>query len=453
MNQLLVLTVCLISTNLYSQSSSPFTKYAEDTFSLGIDMVAIKGGQFEMGSKKGRAGEKPVHKVTVDSFHISETEITQAQFLLFLNNSDVDPFGYVGDTLVVDVNTRENPLAYHLSDSSFFFEKTDAVKSENCPVNYVSYRGAILFCDWLSKVSGKKYRLPTEAEWECAARGEANNYRYSGSDSLDLVGWHSLNSDGSLHIAGGKMPNSFGLFDMSGNVSELCLDTDGANTYKKNITNPLGIRGGNIRCRGGSWYDDSEDCTVSDRSSIGRFWRSSLVGFRIVCVGDQETVFQYRSAEGNYVSEKTKKGYDLRKYFSPLIQYDFGSMQTLSLGVGRMKMYHPGILPLHCHGLYADVGMSFRDRSPILVNKVGYEYYLMTLLAARVNVVNYTDFSRNQIAIRPEIGFSILTLVTVACGYTINTTQNDYFNVTGNVVSLRVEFPLMQSEYRPNAKP
>jgi formylglycine-generating enzyme required for sulfatase activity len=444
-DQLLGLAVCLICTNLSAQTSTSFTNYTEDTFALAIDMVGIKSGQVEMGKheQEGR-WEAALHLVTLDSFYMSKTEITQKQYLLFLNNSEVSSRGYLHGELCIDVRSSESSIRYNLSDSSFYIRGSDLLTSQNYPVNNVTWDGASEYCEWLSKITGKKYRLPTEAEWEYAAGGEKNKYQFAGGNDLDAVGWYSANSDDTLHPVGIKGGNSFGLYDMSGNVSEWCLDKNGTRDYGCDATNPLAINGPFRIDRGGHFSDDAEDCLVIERHWLPAITCRSEIGFRIVSSGDQETVFECNSS--------FSRGYDSRKGSSPLIQYDFGPIQTLSLGVERMKIYNNGFLLLHCHGPYAEVGISIDEDVPMLVSKVGYQYFFLTMIAARVNVINYTDFLHNQIGIRPEIGLSAFTLGTVAYGYTFSTARDDYFNISGSTLSARIQLMTFKTRIRRKPK-
>ena len=226
------------------------------TPSFTIEMVLVQGGTFTMGctSEQGSdcdGDESPSHRVTVSSFYMSKYEITQKQWVEIMGS---------------------NP-------SSF--------KGDNLPVELVSWDDVQEFIRKLNAKTGKQYRLPTEAEWEYAARGgtKSKGYKYSGSNTLSNVAWSDENSGGETHPVGSKMPNELGLYDMSGNVWEWCWDWYG--DYGSSAqTNPTGPSSGSYRVnRGGSWRSYAWDCRVTYRfnySYPGR--RRNSIGFRLVCL-------------------------------------------------------------------------------------------------------------------------------------------------------------------------
>lgn len=143
---------------------------------------------------------------------------------------------------------------------------------ENCPVENVSWDHVQDFITILNRQTGLQYRLPTEAEWEFAARGGnlSNGYQYAGSNNLDEVGWYGDNSGGKTHPVSGKKPNELGLYDMSGNVWELCSNGEPANS--------------SFSCmlRGGSWINNFYFCRSTDRVRLSPGGWNYLVGFRLV---------------------------------------------------------------------------------------------------------------------------------------------------------------------------
>ncbi len=191
---------------------------------LEQNMVKVPGGSFNRGCDEQRDGdcqddEKPVHSVTLSTFEIGRYEITQAQWQAVMG---------------------DNPS--HFKDCG-----------SNCPVENVSWNDIQTFLQKLNKMTGKTYRLPTEAEWEFAARGgnSSQGYRYSGSNNLDKVAWYWENANGKTHPVGGKIKNELGLYDMSGNVREWCADGYDENYYANSPSkNP---RGTSRVLRGGSW--------------------------------------------------------------------------------------------------------------------------------------------------------------------------------------------------------
>jgi len=210
------------------------------------NMVWVEGGTFQMGSNSGDSDEKPVHTVTVKGFWMGKYEVTQAEYRRVMGT---------------------NP--------SYF-------KCDDCPVERVSWEDA---AEYARRVGG---RLPTEAEWEYAARGgnKSRGYRYSGSDNLDEVSWYSNNSGRRTHPVGLKRPNELGLYDMSGNVWEWCLDRYDEGYYAKSPRdNPTGPSSGSGRVvRGGSWLSSGAYCRLTSRTRHAPGDRDDNVGFR--CVRD-----------------------------------------------------------------------------------------------------------------------------------------------------------------------
>jgi len=213
------------------------------------NMVFVEGGTFQMGSNSGDSDEKPVHTVTVKGFWISKYEVTQAEYSRVMGT---------------------NP--------SYF-------KCDDCPVENVSWEDAV---EYARRVGG---RLPTEAEWEYAARGgtQSRGYRYSGSNNLDEIGWYNNNSGSKTHPVGQKQPNELGLYDMSGNVWEWCEDWYSSEYYQNSPqVEPKGPSSGTDRVlRGGSWHNNGIDynCRLAFRGRVNPDGRGSgRVGFR--CVRD-----------------------------------------------------------------------------------------------------------------------------------------------------------------------
>ncbi len=166
------------------------------------EMVYVPGGTFLMGSTDGESDEAPVHQVTLDSFYIGKYEVTQSQWQAIMGTT---------------VNQQRDKAGKELDLAGV---------GDTYPMYYVSWDEVQEFISRLNAATGKHYRLPTEAEWEYAARGgnKSQGYIYSGSDSLDNVAWYYENSNDSVHPVGTKSPNELGIYDMSGNVSEWCLD-------------------------------------------------------------------------------------------------------------------------------------------------------------------------------------------------------------------------------------
>jgi len=219
-------------------------------------MVFIQGGTFTMGCTAEQGSdcwnkEKPAHRVSLSNFYIGKYEVTKKQWRDIMGS---------------------NPS---------YFKNCD-----NCPVESVSWNDIQKFIKKLNQKTGKTYRLPTEAEWEYAARGGNNSrgYKYSGSNNLDNVGWYNGNSGSKTHPIRTKNANELGLYDMSGNVYEWCSDWFGS--YSSNSqTNPRGPSSGSRRVlRGGSWYYGVRYCRISSRGSGTPGDGSHVIGFRLVLV-------------------------------------------------------------------------------------------------------------------------------------------------------------------------
>ena len=216
-------------------------------------MMYVKGGTFTMGatSEQGSeadSDEKPTHSVTLSSFYICKYEVTQALWKAVMGS---------------------NP-------SSF--------KGDNLPVETVSWDDCQTFIRKLNAMTGKNFRLPTEAEWEFAARGGNNSrgYKYAGSNNIETVAWYDDNSGSKTHVVGTKSPNELGIYDMSGNVLEWCQDWKGSYSSASQ-TNPTGASSGSYRVlRGGGWCYLARSCRSSGRGSFTPDGRGSNYGLRLV---------------------------------------------------------------------------------------------------------------------------------------------------------------------------
>ena len=213
-------------------------------------MIHVESGVFQMGSNDGYDREKPIHQVTLDSFSIGETEVTQD-----LRNA------------VMGSNPSEFKGCKH-------------------PVENISWNDCQTFIAKLNELTGKTFRLPTEAEWEFAARGgnKSKGYTYSGSNTINEVAWYFSNCSNMTRVVATKAPNELGLYDMSGNVYEWCQAWESSNYYSISPENsPIGPSSGSFRViRGGSWYgDDATVCRVAYRCSGLPADTDSTIGFRL----------------------------------------------------------------------------------------------------------------------------------------------------------------------------
>ena len=213
-------------------------------FSIPPGMVYVTGGTFQMGSNS-ESDEKPIHTVTISGFFMDKTEVTQAEY--------------------------RKVMGKNLSKFS---------GCDDCPVERVSWHDANEY----AKKVGK--RLPTEAEWEYAARGgnKSKGYKYAGSKSIGSVAWYSSNSGSKTHSVGQKQPNELGIYDMSGNVWEWCSDRYSDSYYRTSPKNdPQGPNSGSRRVlRGGSWNNNDNNCRVANRNRNNPDNRNNNNGFRCV---------------------------------------------------------------------------------------------------------------------------------------------------------------------------
>ena len=227
--------------------------YTETAWDINMKMIWVEGGEFMMGctSEQSDCGsdETNVRRVKVDGFYIGMLEVTQAQWKAVMGT---------------------NP--------SYF-------KGDNLPVEQVSWEEAMEFCRLLSNKTGKTYTLPTEAQWEYAARGGKKNdgTKYAGSNMVDAVAWYTDNSGSSTHPCGTKRANALGIYDMSGNVWEWCKDWYSSSYTSYDTNNPTGPSSGSSRVdRGGSWSNYAGYCRVANRINFTPGYRYSNLGFRVV---------------------------------------------------------------------------------------------------------------------------------------------------------------------------
>jgi formylglycine-generating enzyme required for sulfatase activity len=206
------------------------------------DLIKVDGGTFLMGNDSSRVkdDQKPVHEVTLKDFYIGKTEVTVAQYRLYCNETGVK---------------MPNKPSWGWED--------------NHPIVNVNWQDAMNYCKWLSEKLGIVITLPTEAEWEFAAKGgnQSEGFKYSGSFGAGVVGWFRDNTDGGPEEVATKKPNELGIYDMTGNAYEWCLDYYDRNYYAKSpVENPMNNRTSRFRVlRGGCWYCDFYHCTVTHR--------------------------------------------------------------------------------------------------------------------------------------------------------------------------------------------
>ena len=238
------------------------------------ETVRVDGGTFQMGSNDGESDEKPMHRVTLSDFAIGKYEITVQQYMQFVNETKTHYPEWLEQGSNYNIKTGKDDHYKKLGD---------ALQNSNNPIVGISWDDAVAYCEWLSQKTNKKYRLPTEAEWEYAARGgnKSSGYKYSGSNTIGDVAWLSDNASSQTHPVGQKQRNELGIYDMSGNVWEWCSDWYG--TYNSSSQqNPTGAITGSDRVyRGGGWSNGAAYCRSAFRYNDTPTYRYSNVGFRV----------------------------------------------------------------------------------------------------------------------------------------------------------------------------
>jgi formylglycine-generating enzyme required for sulfatase activity len=257
-------------------------------------MVFVEGGLFTMGCSTEQydcqENELPAHQVMVSDFYMGKYEVTVAEFEAFIaatgyqTDAEREGFSYV----YIDDEEKRYGINWRHNAAEKLWD--DSVKYLYAVLN-VSWNDATAYCNWLSEVSGKDFRLPTEAEWEYAARGgnKSKGYVFSGSHNIEKVGWyrHDKFSEKESHKIGQKHPNELGLYDMTGNLWEWCNDIYGKDYYKNSPSkNPKGPSESDIEVelrviRGGGWCTNAKACRVSVREMDIPSFRCGY-GFRIV---------------------------------------------------------------------------------------------------------------------------------------------------------------------------
>lgn len=283
-------------------SASAVSFHFPSKISVPENMVYVEGGSFQMGSDAGDGDEQPVHTVRVNDFYMSKYEVTHAEYIEFLNSRGVSGNGSYNGNELIDMDDGYCAIGYR--GGEFYFKGSSKADKSNCPLIEVTWYGAVEYCNWLSDQAGltkvytiyigavdcdwdaNGYRLPTEAEWEYAARGgnKSRGYRYSGSNTIDEVAWHDGNSGDETHPVGQKRPNELGIHDMSGNVWEWCWDWYDSDYYSESPTNnPTGPSSGSYRVlRGGGWHSNAGYCRAATRSHINPTIGSTYSGFRFL---------------------------------------------------------------------------------------------------------------------------------------------------------------------------
>ncbi|NVJ45895.1 MAG: formylglycine-generating enzyme family protein [Cytophagia bacterium] len=293
----LILSLSLLVAGIFPGSNRSFEDYTQNIpgSDLSIEMIAIEGGTFQMGSTE-KPDEQPIHEVTLSPFWMAKYETTWNLYKLYRdgNINSSQPETLEGTDVKIKVDGVSRATAPYV-DMSF------GMGTDGYPAIGVTQLAATKFCEWLSAMTGHFYRLPTEAEWEYAAKaGTTTAYSFGDEDSdIDTYAWHKGNSEDAYHQVGLKEPNPWGLYDMHGNIAEWTLDAY-AETYDASQTeNPWIVPTKTYPrvVRGGSWVDEPEALRSSARKASNKSWKkrdpqipkslwwhtdAPFVGFRIV---------------------------------------------------------------------------------------------------------------------------------------------------------------------------
>ncbi len=309
-----VVTICLVASIFMSSavaqdgSVKKFTETvtAKTGEKISFDMVLIPAGNFRMGSPANEVGRKddegPQHEVRVDSFYLCTTEATIELFMAYYQETVSAKRDFIStqdsqkQTEDVDAITGPTPV---YGDMTMGYENQH-------PAMGMTWHNAMTFCRWLSKQTGKEYRLPTEAEWEYACRAGSTDAFGVGSDpeKLKEYAWYEKTADSETNAVGKKKPNAWGLYDMLGNVREWVSDFYSPDAYKQAAVkapsvNPKGPETGQVHvARGGDYSCPADELRCAARAFEEKWWRSGdpqipksmwwlpemdIIGFRVAC--------------------------------------------------------------------------------------------------------------------------------------------------------------------------
>jgi len=283
----------------YSQKDITFTVNG-----VSFKMIFVEGGTFTMGctSEQGNCNidERPAHKVTLSDFFIGEFEVTQELWYAVMGTNlqeqwlmhqlvERERLKKVGAYITHDV-ILGGELVFSAENHTKIISHLCG-EGDNYPIYFINYKDCELFCNKLNQLlvnqlpEGYQFRMPTEAQWEYAARGgkKSKGYKFSGSDYIEEVAWYNLNSGETTHEVGKKFKNELGIYDMSGNVWEWCRDRYRENYYSKSpTTNPKGPnKGTQYVLRGGNWNINAENCHTTVRTKDAPIAYTTNYGFRL----------------------------------------------------------------------------------------------------------------------------------------------------------------------------
>lgn len=258
-----------VRSGLAQEPAKNYTETVKGT-DLKFEMILIPGGKYKMGSPDSEAGRKdhegPVHEVEIKPFYLCATEVSIELFTKYYEET-VKPTerDKQVENVKLDGTTGPTPV---------YGDLTMGWGTEGRPAIAMTWENAVNFCGWLSLKTGRKYRLPTEAEWEYACRAGTTTAYYFGDDpaKLEEYAWFEKNGEEATHPAGQKKPNAWGLYDMLGNVREWVFDFYAPDAYSK--ANPTGPTEGTVHAaRGGAWDSPADELRSAARGFEEEFWR------------------------------------------------------------------------------------------------------------------------------------------------------------------------------------
>jgi formylglycine-generating enzyme len=261
-----------------------------------MEFIFVKGGCYQMGNTfegiKGRMppygpiyledyapaiDDEPLHQVCISDFYLGKYEVTNRQYQRFvLDTGSHRP----------EWEEHESNYSIYTGGSGYYAIMGEALTADDHPVVGISWHDAVAFTDWLSRKSGRTFQLPTEAQWEFAARDGGKDRQWAGTNdlsSLHKYAWYADNAKGTTRTGGQKLPNGLGFYDMSGNVWEWCQDWYDDHYYRSSPrNNPQGPAVGTTRVlRGGSWISIPETVRTANRDWGYPASRASIYGFRV----------------------------------------------------------------------------------------------------------------------------------------------------------------------------
>ena len=273
----LMLTVLALSCGIYKPTPSTSKNLNFSVNGVKFEMIFVEGGTFEMGCNDCESNEKPLHRVSLSDFYMGKYELTQELWYAVMGRS-----------------INQQHVKATIDCGHFDYGLRLRGTGNKYPMYDINYHECEEFCIRLNELlsqqlpDGYKFGIPTEAQWEYAARGgkHSKNYTFSGSDYLGEVAWCYGNSNDGTREVGTKDKNELGIYDMSGNVYEWCYDWYSDSYYSNSPSdNPKGPGSGSRRVlRGGSWNLNEQHCRVSNRINYPPVNRNYISGFRLALV-------------------------------------------------------------------------------------------------------------------------------------------------------------------------